>query len=99
MLKPNKWSSFADSDFTKLLEYLEFKWNNKVCTDFIENLDYCVAQIEKNPKLFPFINIEFQIKKCVVTKHNSIFYRETNSRIEILRLYDTRQNPDDLKFF
>lgn len=66
---------------------------------FIENLDYSINQIEKNPKLFPLINVELEIRKCVVTKHNSIFYRETNSRIEILRLYDTRQNPDDLTFF
>ena len=98
MRKPIKWSSFANADFANLLEYLEFRWNKKVCTDFIENLDYCVYQIEKNPELFPFINAELQIIKCVVTKHNSIFYRETNSRIEIFRLYDTRQNPEDLKF-
>jgi plasmid stabilization system protein ParE len=57
-----------------------------------------LAQIKNNPELFPLINSELQIRKCVVTKHNSIFYRETNSRIEILRLYDTRQNPDNLIF-
>ena len=54
MLKPIKWSSLADSDFAKLLEYLEFKWNNKVCLDFIENLDYCVSQIEKKPRIISF---------------------------------------------
>ena len=48
--------------------------------------------------MFPLINESLQIRKCVVTKHYSIFYRETNSRIEILRLYDTRQNPENLKF-
>lgn len=31
MPKPIKWSSFADSDFTKLLKYLEYKWNINVC--------------------------------------------------------------------
>jgi plasmid stabilization system protein ParE len=99
MPKTIKWSSYADNDFAKLLEYLESKWNNKVCLDFIENLDYCIIQIQKNLELFPVFNNELQIRKCVVTKHNSIFYRETSARIEILRLYDTRQNPDDLKFF
>jgi plasmid stabilization system protein ParE len=98
MLKTVKWSSFADSDLSKLLEYLELYWNNKVCSNFIQKLDLCILQIQKNPELFPIINSELLIRKCEVTKHNSIFYRETNLRIEILRLYDTRQNPDDLIF-
>jgi len=38
------------------------------------------------------------IQKCVATKHNTLYYRETNHRIEILRLYDTRQNPETLRF-
>jgi len=33
-----------------------------------------------------------------VTKQNTLFYREVEKRIEILRLYDTRQDPKKLKF-
>jgi plasmid stabilization system protein ParE len=40
MNKPIKWSSYADSDFAILLNYLEAHWNTKVCLDFIENLEY-----------------------------------------------------------
>jgi plasmid stabilization system protein ParE len=47
MLKPVKWSSFADEDFAKLLEYLNQKWNVKVCNDFIIKLDYCINHIQK----------------------------------------------------
>jgi plasmid stabilization system protein ParE len=98
MLKPIKWSSYADDDFAKLLEYLENKWNKKVCLQFIAKLDFCIDLIHKNPNQFRFFNKEFQIRKCVVTKQNTLYYRETNSRIEILRLYDSRQNPETLKF-
>lgn len=98
MLKVIKWSSFADIDLSNLLEYLELKCNNKVCNDFLENLDHCILQIQINPDQFLFFNKELQIRKCVITKHNTLFYRETESRIEILRLYDTRQNPVDFKF-
>ena len=98
MLKPIKWSSYADDDFTKLLEYLENRWNKKVCLKFITKLDFIIDLIHKNPNQFPFFHKEFQIRKCVVTKQNTLYYRETNTRIEILRLYDTRQNPETLKF-
>lgn len=98
MSKPIKWSSYADDDFAKLLEYLEKRWNKNVCSKFISNLDFCIGLIHKNPIQFPFFSTELQIRKCVVTKQNTLYYRETNTRIEILRLYDTRQNPETLKF-
>ena len=98
MRKPIKWSSHAQDDFAKLLDYLEHRWNKNVCLKFISKLDYCIDLIHKNPNQFPYLNAQLQIRKCVVTKQNTLYYRETNSRIEILRLYDTRQNPDTLKF-
>ncbi|MBP2282574.1 plasmid stabilization system protein ParE [Flavobacterium sp. CG_23.5] len=93
-----RWSSLADEDLSKLLEYLDSKWNTSVCLKFIGKLDSCSSFIQQNPKLFPIINNELQIRKCVVTKQNSLYYRETETRIEILRLYDTRQNPENLLF-
>ena len=98
MLKPIKWSSLAENDFANIVAYLEIRWNKIVCIAFINNMDFCIGLIQKNPKLFPIFNSELQIRKCVVTKQNSLYYRETNSRIEVLRIYDTRQNPDSLLF-
>ena len=34
----------------------------------------------------------------VIAKYNTLFYRETKTQIEILRIYDTRQDPDKLTF-
>lgn len=98
MLKPIKWSSYADNDFAKLLQYLENRWNKKVCIKFIIKLDFCIDLIHKNPNQFPVFNTEFKIRKCVVTKQNTLYYRETDTRIDILRLYDSRQNPETLTF-
>ena len=98
MLKPVKWSSLADDDFANLLEYLFNIWKQKVTLNFINILDDCISKIQSNPENFPYYDENLNIRKCVVTKHNSIFYKETEFRIEILRLYDTRQNPDSLKF-
>lgn len=98
MLKSVRWSSFASKDLRNLLDYLEAKWNKKVCLNFIEKLDHSIRQIQINPAQFPYFNASLQIRKCVITKHNSLFYRVTSTRIEILRLYDTRQNPNDFSF-
>ena len=95
MLKSIRWSSFADADFANLLEYLESDWNNKIALDFIENLNNCINQIQKNPNQFPFINKNIKIRKCVITKHNTLYYRVNKDKIDILRIYDTRQNPSN----
>ena len=98
MPKSVKWSSQADNDFAKILEYLENRWNNNVCSKFINKVDFCLELIQRNPLQFPLINPDLQIRRCVVAKHNTLYYRETEFRIEVLRLYDTRQNPDSLLF-
>lgn len=98
MLKPIRWSSFAENDLAKLLEYLDSKWNTSVCLKFINELDFCTSIIQQKPEQFPVFNKELQIRKCVITKQNSLYYKETSTRIEILRLYDTRQNPENLLF-
>lgn len=86
MHKSIKWSSQANLDFEKILLYLEARWNYGVCTSFINKIDFCLELIQKNPRQFPLISNDYQIRRCVVTKQNTLYYRETTSRIEVLRL-------------
>lgn len=98
MNKPIKWSSYAQNDLAHLLEYLEAKWNKKSCITFLNKLDFCIELIEKNPNLFPVFNKTLGIRKCVITKQNTLFYKIAATKIEVLRLYDTRQDDTTLKF-
>jgi plasmid stabilization system protein ParE len=98
MLKRIKWSPLAESDFSNILNYLNQNWEKKVAANFIDLTDSIIYQISRNPKQFPFINKRKGIRKCVLTKHNSLFYRNKRSTIEILRIYDTRQDPNTLNF-
>jgi plasmid stabilization system protein ParE len=92
------WAPLAESDFAAILEYLEKNWDSKVALTFIELTENVIDQISINPKQYPVIFKKRRIRKCVLTKHNSLFYRDSRSQIEILRIYDTRQDPDSLTF-
>jgi plasmid stabilization system protein ParE len=94
MLKPVKWSSFAEDDLSKLLDYLVEIWNSKVALEYIDTIDYCIRHIQTNPNQFPVINKKYKVRKCVISKHNSIYYKVSKERIEILRIYDTRQDGE-----
>ncbi len=98
MLREIIWSPLAEKDLENILEYLADNWNQKVIKHFLNKIDTIINQIAKVPNQFPIINRKLQVRKCVVTKQNTLFYREIERKIEILRLYDTRQDPKRLKF-
>lgn len=92
------WSPFAESDLDGILEYLTANWSNQVILDYLDLVDRLIAQIGNQPKMYPIINKKLKVRKCVLTKQNSLYYRENKERIEILRIYDNRPNPKKLKF-
>jgi plasmid stabilization system protein ParE len=92
------WAPLAENDFAAVLEYLNNNWDAKVATNFIDLVENVIDQISINPKQFPVIHKRKKIRKCVLTKHNSLFYRDSKVQVEILRIYDTRQDPQTLNF-
>jgi plasmid stabilization system protein ParE len=98
MPKPIIWSPLSENDFAKILDYLNRNWGVKVASNFIELTENTLNQISLNPRQFPIIYKRKKIRKCVLTKQNTLFYRDTRSRIEILRIFDSRQDPNSLMF-
>ena len=92
------WSPESEKDLDKLLDYLATDWDTSVVLKFIDLLEVLVDQISYNPLQFPSIKRKLNIRKCVITKHNSLFYRNKRGNVEILRIYDTRQDPESLEF-
>ena len=92
------WSPLSENDFAAILEYLNDNWDEKVTNQFISLTENILEQISINPRQFPVIYKRKKIRKCVLTKHNSLFYRFSKTQIDILRLFDTRQNPNTLTF-
>lgn len=92
------WSPAAEKDFESILEYLQIKWSARITRRFINKVDDNIELIVEDPQIFPVINVELQIRKSVITKQNTLYYREVNNKIEIVRLFDTRQDLNKLLF-
>lgn len=93
MSKQIIWSPLSESDFAKILQYLLDNWDEKVAVQFIDLTENILEQIATNPRQFPVIFKKKKIRKCVLTKHNTMFYRVNKTQIDILRIFDTRQYP------
>jgi plasmid stabilization system protein ParE len=98
MSKQIVWSPLSEIDFSGILNYLNENWGEKVASQFIDLTESFLTQISINPRQFPVIHKKKKIRKCVLTKYNTLFYRDSKFQIDILKIYDTRQDPDNLTF-
>jgi plasmid stabilization system protein ParE len=89
-------SPLAEINYENILNYLLFKWGIDVTNNFIDRFEQVYHLLSENTEIFPFVNKEKKIKKCVLTKHNILFFTETDDSIEILMIFDTRQDPEKL---
>lgn len=92
-------SELAENKLLKLSDYILENWNLKTRDKFIEKLTEKIKQISLQPESCPQSSEFKGLYKCVVTKQTTLYYRisiELNE-IEIITIFDTRQNPNKLK--
>lgn len=67
--------------------------------DFFKKFTSKVMQISEQPESCPKSLVFNGIYKCVVTKQTSFYYRINfnKNEIEIITVFDSRQNPNKLK--
>lgn len=80
------------NDIRKISEYIEFKFSLRIKIEFLEKLQKNLDYISSNPENFPLTEYEF-LRKCVVSKETSIFYKIRSKDIAVVSVFDTRQNP------
>ncbi len=92
-------SELAKIKLKELTHHLLEDWSYKVKMNFLAKLDAKINQITTHPESCPK-SIEFGgIYKCAVTRQTTFYYRINfkQKEIEIITLFDTRQDPSKLK--
>lgn len=84
MTKKVIWSPAAEEDLKNILIYLLDKWSQNVAIKFLNKVDTSVLLISEEPKIFPLINKKHRVRKCVLTRQNTIFYREHKEKSILL---------------
>ena len=94
MIRSVVWSSRAKNDYFEILEYLDKHWNRNVTIRYIERVDTVISTIQASPQLFPTSSDFKKVRRCVVTKHTTLYYRIINDKIQLITLFDSRHNPE-----
>ncbi|REA56367.1 hypothetical protein DSL64_27110 [Dyadobacter luteus] len=92
------WSPRSLNNLEEVIQYLRKNWSHQVVKDFIIRMDRVVQLISEHPQLFRQVSINNAVREAVITKHNLLLYRITQSRILIIAVFDTRQHPKKKKY-
>lgn len=86
------WTDHAISELNETTEFLEKNWTERELRNFIAKLDHTIELISKTPEIFPASLEKKDIRKAVVEKYNSLYYRINKDSIEIVSIFSSRKN-------
>jgi len=89
-----KWTKKAEKSFEQLVNYLEKNWSEKSAGKFVQITDKKLRLIAENPDIFPDLENKKGIKKGIITKQTSLYYRVYKKAIQLITFWDNRKNPE-----
>lgn len=94
-------SPLAEFKVQMILDYLESEWTAQVRETFLKQLIQSLNHISTYPYSFSQTEEFPGVYKCVVNRHNSLFYRikadEDEVEVEVITVIDNRQNPHKVR--
>src|SRR4051812_21826726 len=92
------WTERANNSFNNVIAYLEQEWNATVTRNFVVRSYNIIDLLSENPELGTIEDPVKNIRGFLLTKHNLLFYRITDTEIILLNIYDTRSSSKKRKY-
>ncbi|MBI9036609.1 MAG: type II toxin-antitoxin system RelE/ParE family toxin [Bacteroidales bacterium] len=88
-----KWTDNALTELEKIYQYLEENWTSEELNKLSLEIERTVNLISNYPNIFP-VSERKNIRKVIVKRFNTLYYREKGQTIEILSFFSNRQSPE-----
>ncbi len=89
------YSNRALTNAVSIKKYLLHKFSEKEIDYFYSLLESFELAVTSLPKLYPTTNKKKNIRRAVLSKVLSVFYRIQNSNIEVVAILDNRCDLDE----
>jgi plasmid stabilization system protein ParE len=93
-----RWAKRAEKSFDGIIvRNIEENWSEKSAKKFVQQTNKVLNLMSENPNMFP----ESQkkgIRKGLITKQTSVYYKVFKDIIRLIIFWDNRQNPKDLEY-
>lgn len=90
-------SPLAEKKLSLLLDYVEQEWSKKERDELLEKILNSFLRVAAYPESSPKSQSFTDLHKCVLSKHTSYFYRFNSDELEIITVFDNRQNPGKIE--
>ncbi len=87
------WTDEALNALELTLNYLEINWTDRELKQFSRNLEKTLRIISNHPEGFPQSFKNEAIRRCILSKQTTIYYKVMTDKILIISLFDNRQDP------
>ena len=91
------WTDHALSELEETYDYIESYWTEKELHNLSNEIERTLQLISKNPKIFQKSKLSNAVRRTVIMKYNSLYYRINNDSVEILSFFSNRKNPNKLE--
>jgi len=91
-----KWTDHALNELDQVFRDLEVQWGEVQVEKLAISIEQKIRLLRQNPYLFQATMDNPEIRRVVILKFNSIYYRVYSNKVEILSFYLNRKNPADL---
>lgn len=85
-------SALAERKLDFLLDFLTQEWGQTSKSNYLKKFKRAIYQISKHPRICQESAEMKGVYKCLVTKQSSFYYRIQNDEIEIITVFDNRQD-------
>lgn len=86
------WTDRALYELAATFDYLEINFTERELKKLSAEIDKILNLISKNPDIFPTSDRR-GIRRVVIKKFNTLYYRKRLNSIEILSFFSNRQDP------
>ena len=94
------WTDHALEELGSTVQYLRLNFSEKEISRLANRIEAVVRSISTFPKLYPESSRQKGVRRAVVAKFNSLYYRvdTRKNEIEILSFFSNRQDPEKLEY-
>jgi plasmid stabilization system protein ParE len=92
------WTDHALSELDLTIEYLGSNFSDVEVARLSRSIETTVADISRNPLMYPRSEKSGGIRRAVVLRFNTLYYRVSSEdrRIEVLSFFSNRKDPEAL---
>jgi len=90
------WTDHALEELDTTIEYLWLNFSDVEVSRLGRSIESILANISQNPMMYPRSDMSGGIRRAVVLRFNTLYYRldPDDRRIEVISFYSNRKDPE-----